>query len=102
MSEWVRVCSFEDIDIEDVIGFEHGGNRYALYRIDEGVFATDGVCTHEIQDLADGFVIDAVIECPLHGGQFDIRTGKALTPPVCQNLATYPAKVEDGEVYVEI
>ncbi|MCZ7601142.1 MAG: non-heme iron oxygenase ferredoxin subunit [Gammaproteobacteria bacterium] len=100
MSNWIRVCALDEIDIEDVKGFIHDGRNFAVYRIDDGLYATDGLCTHEVQDLAEGFVMDNIIECPLHGGQFDIRTGRALCPPVCVDLATYPVKVEDGIVYI--
>ena len=102
MAEWVRVCNVGDIGVDDVYGFTHAGRHYAVYRLEDGVFATDGHCTHEVQDLADGFVLDDVIECPLHGGSFDIRTGKALTPPVCVDLATYPAKVVDGDIFIAV
>ena len=46
--------------------------------------------------------MDHVIECPKHNGQFDYRTGAAKRAPVCINLKTYPVKVEDGQVYIEI
>ncbi len=102
MSDWVRVCRLDEMEVEDVLSIEHGGKLIAVYRLEDGVYATDGHCTHEVQDLSDGFVIDNIIECPLHGGQFDIVTGKALTPPVCVDLATYEVKVEDGEIFVGI
>ena len=52
--------------------------------------------------LADGLVLDYVIECPMHNGQFDYRSGEAKRAPVCENLGTYPAKVENGRVLVGI
>lgn len=99
---WVHMCRLDDIDEEDVIRVDHDGHVYAVYRTEDGVFATDGICTHEDADLSEGLVIDNVIECPLHQGRFDIRTGKALSPPVCVNLRSYPTSVHDGEVYVQL
>jgi 3-phenylpropionate/trans-cinnamate dioxygenase ferredoxin subunit len=52
--------------------------------------------------LADGLVMDDVIECPKHNGRFNYKTGEALAAPVCVNLRTYPAKVQGGKVYVDI
>jgi 3-phenylpropionate/trans-cinnamate dioxygenase ferredoxin subunit len=52
--------------------------------------------------LADGLVMDEIIECPKHNGRFDYRTGEAMGAPVCINLATYPVKVEDGTVFISI
>ena len=102
MSDWIRVCACEEIDEEDLIGWEHEGHKYAIYNTEQGFFATDGLCTHEAQGLEDGLVIGTVIECPLHQGRFDIVSGKALSAPVCVDLKTYPVKVEDGQVFIRV
>ena len=65
MSTWVEACPVGDIDREDVIPFEHLGCQYAIYCSTDGTFyATDGLCTHERAVLADGLVMDHIIECP--------------------------------------
>jgi 3-phenylpropionate/trans-cinnamate dioxygenase ferredoxin subunit len=46
--------------------------------------------------------MDNLIECPKHNGRFDYRTGKAMGAPVIVDIATYPTKVEDGTVYVDV
>ena len=99
-ADWVLACAADDIDEEDVLGFDHGGNTYCIYNTSEGYFATDGLCTHEDARLEDGLVIDCVIECPLHQGRFDVRTGAALSAPVCVDLKTWPVKLEDGRIYI--
>ena len=102
-NEWVLAGAFDDIDPEDVMRFDHGGKTYAVYRtMGDKIFATDGLCTHEQQHLAEGIVIDDIIECPLHQGRFHIPTGKAKGAPVCIDLKTYPARVDDGKVYIFI
>jgi 3-phenylpropionate/trans-cinnamate dioxygenase ferredoxin subunit len=50
--------------------------------------------------LADGLVMDHIIECPKHNGRFDYQTGEAKGAPVCIDLNTYPVKVETGCVYI--
>lgn len=103
MSNWIKVCDADEIDAEDVMRFDHAGHTYAIYRSpDDNFFATDGLCTHEKIHLADGLVMDHVIECPKHNGRFNYKTGAALGAPVCVNLTTYPAKVEDGEVFIQV
>lgn len=102
MSQWIDVCALEDIDEEDVMRFDHGGHSYAVYRCEDQVYATDGLCTHEQVHLCDGLVMGHVIECPKHNGRFDIRDGRALGAPVCVNLRTYPAEVEGGQVRVQL
>ena len=100
---WIDACATEDIDPEEAIRFDHAGRTFALFRSpDDEYFCTDGLCTHERVHLADGLVMDEVIECPKHNGQFDYRTGEALRPPVCEDLRTYRVKVEGGRVFVAI
>jgi 3-phenylpropionate/trans-cinnamate dioxygenase ferredoxin subunit len=100
---WVDAIDAEEIDSEDVMRWDHGGRTYAIYRSpDDAYFATDGLCTHEQVHLAGGLVMDHLIECPKHNGQFDYRTGAAVRAPVCVNLRTYPVKVEGGRVFVEL
>ena len=103
MSDWIETCAADDIDAEDVIRFDHAGRTFAIYRSPEDTYhATDGLCTHEKIHLADGLVMDNVIECPKHNGRFDYKSGQALGAPVCVNLRTYPVKVEGGKVLIDI
>jgi len=103
MANWVKACAADDIATEDLIRFDHEGRSFAIYRSpDDEYFATDGLCTHEQVHLEDGLVMDYIIECPMHNGRFDYRTGEAKGAPACVNLKTYPVKVEDGGVFIEI
>ena len=103
MAEWIETLPFDEIEAEDVARFDHGGRTFAIYRSpDDEVFATDGLCTHQQVHLADGLVMDDEIECPKHNGRFNYRTGEGLGAPICENLATYPAKVENGMVLIEV
>ena len=99
---WQRVGATDELDLEEVMSFDFNGREYAIYHTVDGYFASDGMCTHEEEALADGIVIDNVIECPLHQGRFDVRSGKALSAPVCIDLKTFPVQVLDGDIYVQI
>lgn len=74
----------------------------ALCLVDGECFAVGNICTHQHAYLSDGYVEDGCIECPLHQGRFDLRTGKAMGPPVSEPVATYPAKIDNGKVLVFI
>lgn len=100
--QWIKVCDENDIDDESVYRFDYEKQTYALYNLNGEFYATDGYCTHEQQHLEDGFVIDGIIECPLHMGQFDIETGEALAGPVCIDLKTYDVKNESGTLFLKI
>ena len=102
MTTWVAACQVDDIESEDIIPFEHGGDEFAIYRSDDDeFFATDGFCTHERERLCDGLVMGKTIECPKHNGRFDYTSGQAKGAPVIENLRTYPVKVDDsGTVHI--
>lgn len=105
MSEnaWVDVCSVSDVDEEDVIRFDHQGKAYAIYHSPDGrFFATDGLCTHEQVSLADGLVMDHIIECPKHNGRFNYQTGQAIGGPVCKNLGVYPVRLDGDRVQIAV
>ena len=103
MAEWVDACPVDEIEEEDVMRWDHGGKTYAIYHSPDGeFFCTDGLCTHENVHLAGGLVMDYVIECPKHNGQFDYRTGEAKRAPVCVNLRTFPVKVDGTDVFIEV
>lgn len=103
MAQWVAACAVGDVAEEDVMRFDHGGRTFAIYRSpDDKYYATDGLCTHEKIHLADGLVMDNIIECPKHNGRFDYTTGAAKGAPVCINLKTYPVKIDAGKVMIEI
>ena len=102
MSSWVPVCRVGDIETEGVIRFDHEGATFAVYRSeDDRYYATSGLCTHEKVHLADGFVMDELIECPKHNGLFDYTTGEARGAPVCIDLRTYATKVEADTVFID-
>jgi MocE subfamily Rieske [2Fe-2S] domain protein len=102
MAQWIDTVAFDDIEDEDVMRFDHDGRTYAIYRVENKVYASEGLCTHEHVHLSDGLVMGHVIECPKHNGRFDVRDGRPLCAPVCEKLATFPAKVEGGRVLIEV
>jgi 3-phenylpropionate/trans-cinnamate dioxygenase ferredoxin subunit len=100
---WIDACAADDIDAEDLIRFDHGGATYAIYHgVDGKFYATAGKCSHEDVHLCDGLVMDFVVECPKHNGQFDYRTGAAKRLPACVDLKTFPVKVEGDRVMIEV
>jgi phenylpropionate dioxygenase-like ring-hydroxylating dioxygenase large terminal subunit len=99
---WQKVGSFSTLEDGEVAGVTVEGTPIALYRLGAEVFATQGICTHALAHLEEGFVEDGRIECPLHQGQFDIRTGKALCAPVIEDLRTYAVKRDGDDILIDM
>ena len=102
VENWFFVSETNDVEVEDIIRFDHQDNTYCIYRLEDGYYATDGICTHESVHLEEGLVMDGEIECPMHQGIFNIKTGEAVSPPACDNLKIYPVKVEDNKIYIQL
>jgi naphthalene 1,2-dioxygenase system ferredoxin subunit len=99
---WVDALAAEDLPVDDVIGVVVAGRDIAIYTVGDCVYATDNICTHGQARLCDGFLDGHEIECPLHQGKFDVRTGQPMCEPVTQPVRSYPARVEGPRVLLRI
>ncbi|MGE0146696.1 MAG: non-heme iron oxygenase ferredoxin subunit [Parvibaculaceae bacterium] len=99
---WIDVCSIDDIDEGGMYEFQHEERRIVVYRLDDGFFATDNVCTHEFALLSEGWLENGTIECPLHGAIFDVKTGKVERGPAECALKTYAIKSERNRILCSI
>lgn len=73
-----------------------------VVNVQGNVYATQKHCTHAEANLAEGNLEGCIIECPLHGAMFDVRDGKVMSLPATIPLKTYPAKIENGVIMVDI
>ena len=84
------------------VKLEKDGKAICVTRIGDQVFAVADTCTHSEASLSEGDVLDFKIECWLHGAEFDLRTGEAVTLPATQNLEVYKVAIDGDSVTVEI
>jgi naphthalene 1,2-dioxygenase ferredoxin component len=98
---WVDALSADDLPNDDVKGVVIAGRDIAIYTVGDEVYATDNLCTHGNARLCDGFLDGHEIECPLHQGKFDVRTGQPACEPVTEALRRYPVRVEGGRVFLQ-
>jgi 3-phenylpropionate/trans-cinnamate dioxygenase ferredoxin subunit len=111
-----RICTENDLRAGEKKTFSAGDMTIILYRLEDGFYATQRLCTHTFAPLDKGKIVDDdAIQCPLHRAQFDIKTGEvkrwANFPPGIQMLnvargekalRTFPVTVEDGVVFVDV
>jgi 3-phenylpropionate/trans-cinnamate dioxygenase ferredoxin subunit len=99
-TEFVTVATTEDIPDGDRIVVELGRNWVAIFNVDGQYYAIEDVCPHDDGPLAQGELVDCVIECPRHGAKFDIRTGEVLAPPALVDVPSYRVRVEGNEIQI--
>ena len=100
--EFHAVAKLGELDVDEAMKVMVGRAEIALYNLGGEIYATDDICSHAFASLAEGFIENGKIECPLHGGCFDIKTGKALTPPVTDDLKTYEVKIDGEQILVGV
>lgn len=99
---WTRVAPRVTLPTGRGVRVDVAGHRIALFNLDEGVFAIGDRCSHAEAALSEGFVWGTVVECPRHGAEFDVTNGNVLSLPATKPVPSYPTKVDDGVVYLDI
>jgi nitrite reductase/ring-hydroxylating ferredoxin subunit len=99
---WIKAAGIAELSPEYPTACSLAGIPIAIYLVESKVCATSNICTHQDALLTDGYQEGGMIECPLHQGQFDIATGRALCAPLTVDLKVYPAEVRDEDVWVQI
>ncbi len=102
MSTWHDVGAPDDFVEDEPRGVVADGVPIAVFRIGEELFALHDLCTHETAPLSEGFVEDGCVECPLHQGLFDLRTGAARKEPCTVPVQTYEVRVSAGRVEIKV
>lgn len=99
----IRVCAEDEIPVGSCKVVQNGISRIAVFRLKDGFFAIDDVCTHDHAYLSEGNLVDdRTIECPWHGAQFDVPTGKVMCMPATEDVKVYRTEVHDGAVFIEV
>jgi nitrite reductase/ring-hydroxylating ferredoxin subunit len=95
----IRVCVHGDLP-------EGGARRLdtvppiAVFHVGGEYYALDDTCTHQDASLADGYVENCAVECPLHASCFDLRTGEVSGPPAVRPVRAHRVVVKAGDVFV--
>jgi 3-phenylpropionate/trans-cinnamate dioxygenase ferredoxin component len=82
------------------VSVEVNGVTVCVARVGQEVFAVADTCSHSEASLSEGEISGFKIECWLHGAEFDLRTGEALTPPATQSLQKFNVKRNGNQVVV--
>jgi nitrite reductase/ring-hydroxylating ferredoxin subunit len=99
---WHKAAEIGELATKDVVGVEVNGQEIAIYKLDGAFYATGNICTHQFAFMSEGYVENGCIECPLHQGLFDIKSGTVVDGPPEQPLATFPVRVDGDAILVEL
>jgi len=105
MIDGIHVAALEDIPVGEGITIDRDragtADDIAVLRDDDGsVWALNDTCTHADASLAEGWVEDGYVECPLHSSKFCLKTGAVQGMPATRDAITHRVEVRDGNVYL--
>jgi nitrite reductase/ring-hydroxylating ferredoxin subunit len=96
--QWHRACAIGELAPGRVTVRTVAGRGVAICRVTEGVFAVEDRCTHAETRMSEGRLRGCRLTCPLHGASFDVRDGRVLGGPARDPLASFPVRIESGNV----
>ena len=104
MPETLDICPLDDLPPGAVRVVEHEDLEIAVVNCAGELFALEDTCSHGAASLAEGGLDEdgCTLECPQHGSRFDLRSGKPLTLPAYVPQETFPVRVEDGVIKLEV
>lgn len=98
--EIVRVAGCGDLPPGRMIYVEIDGLPIALANVGGAIYAFGDACRHEGGPLSSGVLIDETVTCPWHGWTYNVRTGKAIVPPVGIRIPTYETRIDGDNIFV--
>jgi len=102
MTTWIDLGAADEFCEDTPVAKQAGGQPLAVFRLGDDVYALRDKCSHGNARLSDGYVEDGCVECPLHQGLIDIRSGAARSAPITTAVRSFPVRVVAGRVEVDV
>ncbi|MBV1867577.1 MAG: non-heme iron oxygenase ferredoxin subunit [Marinosulfonomonas sp.] len=103
---WKHICNVDELDdIDEDEGLQvtvDNGAIVAVFKVNGEYYVIEDLCSHGNASLAEGFLEEFDVECPFHGGKFDIRTGEPTAFPCATAIKVYEVKVGDGVLFAKV
>lgn len=99
---FLKVAKARDLPTGAMLAVEAPGGPVAVANVDGTLYAFDSLCTHAEGYLHEGFLDGFEVTCPMHFGAYDVRTGKATQPPCFVPIQTFPVRVSDEDIEIDV
>ena len=100
--EFIKVATTGEIAPGTALRVEVGDEPVAIFNLDGEFYAIGDICSHAEASLSEGDIYGDIVECPLHGAEFDIKTGRQRTLPAVTPVPTFPVRVEGDDVLLGV
>jgi nitrite reductase/ring-hydroxylating ferredoxin subunit len=102
MEQLTTITAVDELGERELAAFPVTGKRIAIAKVDDAFYAFGDICTHQGCSLAEGQLDGTTVTCPCHGSKFDVTTGEVIRGPAGEPVQSYPVRIEDGLLRVEI
>jgi nitrite reductase/ring-hydroxylating ferredoxin subunit len=102
MSDWTPVGKRDQVEQDNPFAASVGETAIGIYEVDGELHAVEDICPHAAAHLTQGFADGCEIECPLHNAVFDVTSGKHLRGEPCRDIKTFPVRVVDARIEVQL
>jgi 3-phenylpropionate/trans-cinnamate dioxygenase ferredoxin subunit len=102
MQTFIKVAQTSDLKPGQMKCINVQGQRLLIANVQGHFYATSDTCTHEDASLVKGRLEGEWVKCPLHGSRFNVRNGEVQEEPAEEPLRTYPLRIEDHTLLVDI
>tara|TARA_Y100000816_G_C25599971_1_gene321589 strand:+ start:119 stop:436 length:318 start_codon:yes stop_codon:yes gene_type:complete len=99
MKSKMQIAKLDDIKENNMLQVEINGELLLLAKVDDKIYLTSDICTHEDAELSMGCLKDKKVKCPLHGSWFNLENGKPLNEPATESLRTFDVEIIDNIIY---
>lgn len=98
--EFVEIAPASELPNGERLFVEVEGRSIVIFNIAGQLFAIGDICSHDNGPVGEGDLEGFNVVCPRHGGEFDIRTGKAVQLPVVEDIPAYPVQIREGNIHI--
>jgi nitrite reductase/ring-hydroxylating ferredoxin subunit len=102
MGAFVKVAQVRDVPPGKMLTVTVDGRPVVLANVNGAIYAFSGLCSHADGPLGKGKLRGGVVECPFHGGQFEIRTGRAVMVPATEDIQTFAVRIDGDAIQVAL
>jgi 3-phenylpropionate/trans-cinnamate dioxygenase ferredoxin subunit len=102
MANFITLAKTSDIKPGEMKTFIIKRIGVLIANVEGTFFATQDLCTHDGGTLREGELVHEEVECPRHGGRFNVKTGAATAMPAMFPIKTFPLKIEGDQILIDL
>jgi len=97
----INIGNISDVIDGEMIQSTINNKNYLIAKIDDVIYVTSDMCTHEDAELTMGCLRGTKVKCPLHGSYFDLITGEAQNEPAEEPIIVYKTNIKNGQIFID-